>query len=62
VTFRTITFDSSTDSGAALRHNERLQECCNLLGTYGIALEDLHKWSDVLSLELAPTHTEGRES
>lgn len=52
MTFRTITFDSSTDSGDSLRHAERLQECCNLLGTSGIAPDDLHKWSDVLDQRL----------
>lgn len=53
MTQRTLHLDSSTDGGASMRHVDRLAECCALLGTTGIAPDDLHKWSDVLSLNFA---------
>lgn len=52
MSWRTISFDNSTDGGAGLRHMDRLQECCALLSGPGIAPADLHKWSDVLDTRL----------
>lgn len=52
MTYRTISFDNRTDGGAAMRHSDRLHECCALLGNGGIAPDDLHKWADVMDLSL----------